>query len=532
METTNFLTPIFTQIHISDIFLALFGLFIFSCIHEKLTNKGPTLWPIVGMIPSFALHFHEIHEWNTKALEKSGGSYRVRGLFRGFQGIMVADPVKIEYILKTKFKNFPKGEYYRERFRELLGEGIFNSDDEEWREQRRIATSEMHTSRFVQYSLRTMQSLVHDKLLKVIEKQVNSSKDHTIDLQELLLRFTFDNVCVAAFGVDPGCLALDLPEIPFAKAFEEATEYSLFRFLVPPFIWKTMRFLNVGKERKLKEAVRIVHEFAETTVKNRKADLNKPGNVAHDPCDLLSRLIKMQDQQLDKTSQGITTNFNEKFLKDFCISFILAGRDTSSVALVWFFWLLHEHPKVESKILDEICAILAQRTTKDDPSDIVFQAHELDKMVYLQAALSESLRLYPSVPIDFKQAKEDDVFPDGMSIKKGVRVLYHVYAVGRIKSVWGEDCLEFKPERWIKNGEFVSENQFKYLVFNAGPRLCVGKKFAYTQMKMVAASVLLRYRVKVADGQVITPKVTTTLYMKHGLKVTFQPRQLRGKEYF
>ncbi|XP_074309978.1 cytochrome P450 86B1-like [Silene latifolia] len=528
METTNFISTISTQIHIFDIFLALLGLFIFSCIRDRLTNKGPMLWPILGMVPSTILHFHEIHDWNTKSLEKSGGSYRVRGILGGFKGIMTANPINIEYILKTNFKNFPKGKYYRERFRELLGNGIFNSDDDEWKEQRRIATSEMHTSRFVNYSLKTMQELVHEKLLKVIEEQVNSSKEHTIDLQELLLRFTFDNVCVAAFGVDPGCLAIDLPEIPFAKAFEEATEYTLFRFLVPPIIWKTMRIFNVSKEKKLKEAVKIVHEFAETTVKNRKADLTKPTLISNhqDPCDLLSRLIKIQQRQIDSNLQGAktTNNFNDKFLRDFCISFILAGRDTSSVALVWFFWLIHENPNVENKILQEISEILNQRSVSSD--EIIFQSEELDKMVYLQAALSESLRLYPSVPIDFKQAKEDDTLPDGLSIKGGHRVLYHIYAVGRIESIWGKDCLEYKPERWLKDGQFVAENQIKYLVFNAGPRLCVGKKFAYAQMKMVAASVLLRYKVKVVDGQTIVPKVTTTLYMKDGLLVRFEPRQL------
>ncbi|KAJ8451581.1 hypothetical protein Cgig2_018215 [Carnegiea gigantea] len=521
MVSTNYfpiiLKWVITQIHISDILLALLGLFLFICIHERLTNKGPMLWPIIGIIPSFVLNYHEVHDWNTKALDKSGGSYRVRGLFGGFEGIMTSDPIKIEYILKTKFKNFPKGKYYRERFRELLGDGIFNSDDDGWKEQRRIATSEMHTTRFVQYSLGTMQSLV-------IEKQVKTAKDQAIDLQELLLRFTFDNVCVAAFGVDPGCLALDLPEIPFAKAFEEATEYSLFRFLVPPYVWKSMRFLNISKERRLKEALKIVHEFAETTVKNRKADMALPrSKLDHDPCDLLSRLIMMQDQQ--------GCSFSDKFLTDFCISFILAGRDTSSVALVWFFWLLYENPDVESKILQETKDILASRNGEKKSGDeldeeVVFEAKELEKMIYLQAALSEALRLYPSVPIDFKQAREDDVFPDGMTIRKDSRVLYHVYAIGRMESIWGKDCLEFRPERWLKDGQFISENPFKYAVFNAGPRLCVGKKFAYMQMKMVAASVLLRYRVKVKEGHVIAPKVTTTLYMKHGLLVTFEPRQL------
>lgn len=63
------------------------------------------------------------------------------------------------------------------------------------------------------------------------------------------------------------------------------------------------------------------------------------------------------------------------------------------------------------------------------------------------------------------------------------------------------DCLEFKPERWINNdGELVSENQFRYAVFNGSPRFCLGKKFAYMQMKMVAAATLLMYEVKVFKG--------------------------------
>ncbi|KAK9675505.1 hypothetical protein RND81_11G011200 [Saponaria officinalis] len=407
---------------------------------------------------------------------------------------------------------------HRDRFNELLGGGIFNSDDGNWKAQRRIAVSEMHSSRFLKYSFKTMQDLVHGKLLKVIEEQIKSSMEHTIDLQKLLLKFTFDNVCMAAFGVDPGCLAVDSPENPFAKAFEEATEFSLFRFLVPPFVWKTMRFFNLSKEKKLKKAVKIVHEFADNTVINRKADINLNHEI-NDPSDLLSRLIKLQ-----KLSSN--NNVNDKFLKDFCISFILAGRDTSSVALVWFFWLVHENPRVEDKILGEIREILSQRDgyLNEKGHEIIFQVDELEKMVYLQSALTESLRLYPSVPFDFKQAKEDDIFPNGMPIKAGCRLLYHIYAVGRNESTWGKDCSEFRPERWIKDGRFLPENQFKYLVFNGGPRLCVGKKFAYTQMKLVVASILLRYKIKVIKGQNIVPKVTTTLYMKNGLLINFKPR--------
>ncbi|XP_031282423.1 cytochrome P450 86B1-like [Pistacia vera] len=506
--------------HISfwDIGEALLGVFIFSCMHQKFTNKGPMLWPLFGIIPSMIVHRDNIYNWATRALVKAGGTFHYRGvLMGGAYGIATADPSNIEYMVKTNFKNFPKGKYYRERFLDLLGDGIFNADGELWKEQRQMAKSQMHSTRFMEYSFQTMQDLVHEKLLKLTEKLVKSGDK--FDLQEVLLRFTLDNICTAALGVDPGCLSLDLPEVPFAKAFEEATEFSLFRFLFPPFVWKPMKLFGLGYERRLKEAIEIVRNFAQKIVTERRNKLNSLGSL-NDQSDLLSRLMDTNENfKQDKNKQ-----FSDKFFIDFCISFILAGRDTTSVALAWFFWLVHKNPKVETKLFTEIQDIIAQRKGKHQ-DNVKFTVEELKKMVYLQAALSESLRVYPSVPVEMKQAMEDDLLPDGTIVKKGARVVYSIFSMGRMESIWGKDCLEFKPERWInEEGEFVSENQFKYAVFNGGPRLCIGKKFGYMQMKMVAASIMLRYSIKVVEGHNVVPKVSTTLYMKNGLNLRFLKR--------
>ncbi|KAI3970388.1 hypothetical protein MKX01_024035 [Papaver californicum] len=517
MEHREFLV---SHVKFSDVAIALLGLFIFSCIIQKVTNKGPMLWPVMGIIPSVFFHFNHTYEWITEALIKSGGTFYYRGMWMGnAYGIVTVDPSKLEYMLKTRFTNFPKGRYYRDRFFDLLGDGIFNADGDTWKEQRRAATLEMHSSRFVEYSFQTIQELVHIKLLKLIEKLVISKE--SVDLQDVLLRFTFDNVCTAAFGVDPGCLSIDLPDVPFAKAFEQATELTLFRFTVPPFVWKAMKFFCFGSEKELKMAVGVVHEFAEKAVRNRRTECYKLGSLS-DRYDLLSKLTERRET--DDVNGATKYKFSERFLRDFCISFILAGRDTSSVALAWFFWILSKYPQVQNRILNEINEILNHRKSKNEFVDIVFTIDELKQMEYLQAALSESLRLYPSVPLDLKEVQEDDIFPDGTMVKKGSRVLYSIYSMARIDEIWGKDCKEYRPERWIKDGKFVSENQFKYAVFNAGPRLCVGKKFAYLQMKMIAASVLLRYSVNVVEGQDVAPKLTTTLYMKKGLIVNFKPR--------
>ncbi|KAJ6313482.1 hypothetical protein OIU77_014890 [Salix suchowensis] len=501
-----------------DVFLALLGLFVFRCINERLTNKGPMLWPVLGILPTMFLNINDMYNFITRALRRAGGTFHHKGMWMGgAYGIATADPSNVAYMLKTNFKNFPKGKYFRDRFRDLLGDGIFNADDELWREHRQVVKAEMHSSRFIEHSLQTMQDLLHQKLLKLTEKLVKSGD--SFDLQEMLLRFTFDNICTAAFGVDPGCLALDFPEVPFAKAFEKATELTLFRFLVPPFIWKPMKFFGIGYEKALKEAVGIVHDFAEKTVKSRRDEAWKHGSLSSQS-DLLSRLIEIEYTG----GQGKKLRFPDKYFRDLCVNFILAGRDTTSVALAWFFWLVNSNPEVENKILREINDILSLRDETRTENEIIFTMEELNKMVYLHAALSESLRLYPSVPIEVKEVAEDDVLPDGSIVKKGARVFYCIFAMGRMDSIWGENCLEFVPERWIRDGKFVAENQFKYAVFNAGPRLCLGKKFAYMQMKMVAASVLLRYSVKVVEGHDASPKMTTTLYMKNGLPVNLIPR--------
>ncbi|KAF9606124.1 hypothetical protein IFM89_023177 [Coptis chinensis] len=109
-------------------------------------------------------------------------------------------------------------------------------------------------------------------------------------------------------------------------------------------------------------------------------------------------------------------------------------------------------------------------------------------------------------------------------MNKGTRVLYSIYGMGRTESIWGKDCTEFKPERWFRDGKLISESPYKFAAFNGGPRLCLGKDFAYYQMKFTAASIIHRYQVKVVKDHPVAPKLSLILYMKFGLKVTLRRR--------
>ncbi|XWS39586.1 hypothetical protein CRYUN_Cryun18bG0068000 [Craigia yunnanensis] len=504
-----------------QIFELILALFVFIAIHSLRQKRryGLPVWPFLGMLPSLVSGLQtDMYEWISDILCQQNGTFKFKGpWFSSLNCVVTADPRNLEHLLKTKFSVFPKGPYFRDTVGDLLGDGIFSADDETWQRQRKTASIEFHSAKFRRLTTESLLELVHARLLHVLENAVN--KSISIDLQDILLRLTFDNVCMIAFGVDPGCLRPALPEIPFARAFEDATEATLLRFVTPTCIWKAMRYLDLGTEKKLKRSIKGVDQFAEEVIKTRKKELSLQSEDKKQRSDLLTVFMRLKDEQGNP--------FSDKFLRDICVNFILAGRDTSSVALSWFFWLLEKNPTVEENILAEICRIISEREEMKNgevKSPLIFSAEEIKKMDYLQAALSEALRLYPSVPVDHKEVVEDDVFPDGTVLKKGTKVIYAIYAMGRMEAIWGKDCREYKPERWLRDGMYMSESAYKFSAFNGGPRLCLGKDFAYYQMKFAAASIIYRYRVKVVKDHPIAPKLALTMYMKHGLTVNLIKR--------
>ncbi|CAK9164230.1 unnamed protein product [Ilex paraguariensis] len=492
----------------------------FHHLARKLT--GPKVWPVVGSLPLLFLNRRRFHDWIAGNLRSTGGAatYQTCTIAIPFlarrQGFytVTCHPRNLEHILRTRFDNYPKGPEWQTAFHDLLGQGIFNSDGETWLIQRKTAALEFTTRTLRQALARWVSRTIKTRLWLILEK---ASSEHTsVDLQDLLLRLTFDNICGLTFGKDPETLSLKLPENPFSIAFDSATEATLQRLLYPGILWRLKKILGIGAEIRLRKSLEVVDKYMTEALTERK---ERPSD------DLLSRFMNKRDVDGNL--------FPSSVLKRIALNFVLAGRDTSSVAMSWFFWLVMNHPRVEEKIINEISSVLREtrgedrRTWIEEP--LVFD--EADRLVYLKAALAETLRLYPSVPEDFKYVIYDDVLPDGTHVPAGSTVTYSIYSVGRMKTIWGEDCLEFKPERWLSTGGDRFEppkDGYKFVSFNGGPRTCLGKDLAYLQMKSVVSAVLLRYRLTLVPGHRVEQKMSLTLFMKHGLKVYLHPREVGG----
>lgn len=344
-------------------------------------------------------------------------------------------------------------------------------------------------------------------------------------------RLTFDNISILMLGIDTLSLSIDFPNVAYKNAFDDVEEMIFRRHFKPETLWKLQRWLQIGGEKKLTKSLKVFDEFIYQSIATKRQELinrssieNKDDEEANNLDNILTSYMKQLKEKQGQVLLGCYAN-SDKFLRDTSLNLMVAGRDTVAAALTWFFWLVSTHPFVETKILEEIREMFAE---KHDKNSRFLSTKEVNKLVYLHATLCETLRLYPPIPINHRASSNADILPSGHHLKKNQRILLYFYSMGRMEEIWGVDCLEFKPERWVSyDGDqrrLVYVPPYKFTAYNAGPQTCVGKGMSLIEMKMVAANMLWNYRVEVVEGHPVSPTLSILLYMKYGLKVMISRR--------
>ncbi|PKA55154.1 Cytochrome P450 86B1 [Apostasia shenzhenica] len=492
--------PFFPELLLSLILLIFF--FLLRRHRSRRSSTSSLLmhnWPILGMLPSLAANLHRLHDFASDILSPAGCTFRFHGPWlSGMKILVTCDPANVNHVFTANFQNYPKGPEFSEIF-DILGDGIFNADGDSWRLQRRKAQVLMAHPRFRTFAARCSREKVAGSLLPILRRV--SEEGRTVDLQDVFLRLTFDITCRLVFGEDPASLSSGFPTVPFAKAMDDAMTTIFQRHAVPASWWKLARRLNVGGERKLAEAWRVIDSFIAESISKRKQEIAGAGTAGDD---LLTAYIQ------DSSAGG---GGDEKYLRDTTVNLMLAGRDTTGTALAWFIYLLCKNPDAEEKLLDELRLAGGGGGGEADG-------------VYMQAALCEALRLYPPVPFEAKGVVAAERLPSGHRVEPGMKVFFSTYTMGRMEGVWGKDCLEFRPARWItEQGKVRREPAYKFMSFNCGPRSCLGKEMAFTQLKAAAAAVVREFKVEVVDGHVVEPKLSIILQMKNGLMVRLKKRE-------
>ncbi|KAF8701320.1 hypothetical protein HU200_033649 [Digitaria exilis] len=473
----------------------------------------PVDWPVVGMLPSLVTMLHNFQDQITAILAASGRNFKAQGpLVSGMRFFVTADPANVRHIFTSNHVNYPKGQEFADIF-DIMSGSIFTVDGEACRQLRAMFQSILGNPRLLALMASSCGDKVKNGLLPFLTHMAITKAP--FDMQDLMTRLVFDLTVTPIFGVDPGCLSISKPSTHVAIAMDTVMEVGLFRHIIPPPFWKVMRWLNIGPEKKLAVAHTVLHGFVREMAEKSKARCPDPNEVTG--IDIISG-----ERALYK---------NEFQLSKILINYMIAGRDTVGTTLPWVFYNLAKNPHVVSCIRKEmthVASLKAAAVTSNGASRmVVFDQQDTKDLVYLQAALIESLRLYPPGPIERKVVLANDVLPSGHHLRAGETVLISIYAMGRMEALWGKDCHDYRPKRWLSEDgaslRYVPSH--KFMAFNTGPRMCLGKDIAMAQMKTIVAAVVWNFDMEVVEGQNIEPKLSCLLQLKNGLRMMVKERE-------
>lgn len=207
-------------------------------------------------------------------------------------------------------------------------------------------------------------------------------------------------------------------------------------------------------------------------------------------------------------------------MRDQVLNFLIAGRDTTALLLSWFFFLLDSHPHAEARIIEEMQQVLSSEESGAGEAGISFDSCK--RMTYLNAALHETLRLYPPVPFNGFTALRDDILPGSFFVPKDTYVVYSAWLLHRRPELY-DDPLRFDPERWLRG---PAPRPFEFVAFHGGPRECLGREMALLEAAVCACAILQRCSLRMhPNAPLVELRRAITLSARKGVHMRVEPRK-------
>jgi len=381
-------------------------------------------------------------------------------------------PDHIKHVLQENNRNYWKGILVG-RVKPLIGEGLFTSEGDFWRRQRRLAQPAFHRERIESFA--NLMSAAGTQMLE--SWQGAAASGTSIDLMEHTSRVTLRIVGQALFGID---LVGESAEV--GRAMLDALQFvsdQAFSLFPSQLVLPTPR--NVRFRRARAALDRVVLGIIEH---------RRRGGVAG--VDLLAMMMEARDED---TGEGMS----DRQLRDEVMTFVLAGHETTAVTLAWSCLLLAQHPEIRDQVRQEVTTVLGGRAPA---------LGDLPRLPLTRRVVDETLRLYPPVAVIGRQALADDEI-GGYAIPAGSAVMLSPYVTHRHPALWPEPE-RFDPERFTPE-RCATRPRFAYFPFSGGPRLCIGNEFALMEAQILLAMIVQHYRVDVAPGHTVQTDVRVTL---------------------
>jgi cytochrome P450 len=368
---------------------------------------------------------------------------------------MLADPAGLKRVLLDNQQNYPKSEIMRRMLRPAIGESLFNADGAEWKWQRQ-AVAPVFTHRNV-VALAPAMSATAARACERLTACTGRA-----ELVREMLTATFDVICDVALS---GREHFDSRTFGAAvtRYFKTAGRPSLLDFFgIPDWFPRPGEWL-VGS------SVRTMHQMVAQAIEARRGRSTGLGE------DLLDRMLAAEDPESGRRMTPEDLVHNMQF-------FIVAGHETTALAISWALYLLANIPEFQDRARAEATAQLNGR---------VAVAGDLDAMPFIKQVLEEAMRLYPPVGLLARTVLEGDELC-GRIMRPNDTIFLPIWALHR-HEMWWERPNAFDPDRFSPPIS-AGRDKYQYLPFGAGPRVCVGANFAMMQAQIILATLVQRFR--------------------------------------
>ncbi|XP_074206633.1 cytochrome P450 4F3 isoform X2 [Camelus bactrianus] len=393
--------------------------------------------------------------------------------------IRIFHPTCVKPVLFAPAAVAPKNSFFYEFLKPWLGDGLLLSAGDKWSRHRRMLTPAFHFN-----ILKSYVKIFNDSAKVMHAKwQCLITEGHTrLNMFEHISLMTLDSLQKCVFSFDSNCqekpigyiaAILELSAL-VAKRHQQLFQYKDFVYYLTP------------DGQRFRRACHQVHDFTDAVIRERRRTLPDEGADDFLKAKAKTKTLDFIDVLLlTKDEDG--TGLSDEDIRAEADTFMFAGHDTTASGLSWVLYNLAKHPEYQERCRQEVEELLKDREPKEIEWD------DLTQLPFLTMCIKESLRLHPPAPTISRCCTQDIVLPDGRVIPKGVICLISIFGIHHNPSVWPDpevyDPFRFDPEH-IKG-----RSPLAFIPFSAGPRNCIGQSFAMTEMKVVLALTLLRFRV-------------------------------------
>lgn len=401
---------------------------------------------------------------------------------------VVSDPQGVKRVLLDNVANYPKTQMETEMLGAIVGEGLLVSQGEKWKSHRRLMSPSFDFRSILSYA---------PAMVAAAESFTNAWSQRSdrapVDIAEEMTNLTLRVISNTMFSADGEILG-ELVDSSLRR-MGEAIDFNLLDIM--PVI---------GPPRMKRKMARIHANFLTMDATMQKLIQARGTVEGRPPHDLLDRLIAARDGETG-------TRLTNDEVRDEVVIIFLAGHDTTALALTYTWYLLSQHPEVESKLHAELARVLAGRTPTYD---------DLAKLPYTKMVIEEAMRLYPPAPGLSNRAVLEDDEVAGVKIPKGAQVAVIPWVIHRHRLLW-DNPETFDPERFSPERS-QGRHRFAYLPFGGGPRVCIGMALALVEAQLILATIAQRFRLTLIPDQIIVLQHRITMRPRDGIKMTLVPR--------